>query len=143
MTFIVDANVALKWFAPEADRDKAAILLEDTSLLEAPDLIIPEVANTAWKKWRRGEFSADQAEIVVPALLRLISIIHPSEALYERAVRLSLNLDHPAYDCFYLACADLRDGVMVTADKALFDRVQTSGAGPRIRFLGDWSPDTP
>jgi predicted nucleic acid-binding protein len=34
----------------------------------APDLIIPETCNTAWKKVRRGDISREQGEAMVRAL---------------------------------------------------------------------------
>ncbi|NQV54626.1 MAG: type II toxin-antitoxin system VapC family toxin [Rhodospirillales bacterium] len=126
MTFIIDASVALKWFAPEEGREKALKLLEDTSLLEAPDLIIPEVTNIAWKKWRQGNFSKIQAESAAPSILRLIAFIHPSQDLHVRAINMSLALDHPAYDCFYLACAELQAAILVTADKKFHEKVGRS-----------------
>ena len=126
MTFIIDASVALKWITPEEGREEALTLLEDTALLEAPDLIIPEVTNIAWKKWRQGAFSQTQAVAASPSILRLIAFIHPSLNLHGRAIAMSLALDHPAYDCFYLACAEQQGAVLITADRRFYEKVARS-----------------
>jgi predicted nucleic acid-binding protein len=50
--FVVDASVAVKWFADEPLFGKARELQQHS--LAAPDLIFAEVANVMWKLWRKG-----------------------------------------------------------------------------------------
>jgi predicted nucleic acid-binding protein len=50
--FVVDASVAVKWFADEPLFDKARELQQHS--LAAPDLIFAEAANVIWKLWRKG-----------------------------------------------------------------------------------------
>lgn len=137
MTYIVDASVAIKWFAPEELRDRALLVLEDVRRLEAPDLILPEVTNIVWKKCLRGELSREQATNALLAIQKFIRLIHPSRMLYARALEMAFVLNHSAYDCFYLACAELRGGVMVTADRRLCDAVQVTEFSRLICHLGD------
>ena len=137
MKLVVDASVAVKWTAPEEWCDQALTLLDDTSLLEAPDLIIPEVTNIARKKFLRGEMSRQQAENVAPTIQRFIKVIHPSRGLCERALTMAFALDHPAYDCFYLACAEAIGGVLITADKKLHKAIEDTEFERLVRYLGD------
>ena len=58
---LVDASVAAKWFFAESGDQWARELAEGEDVLIAPDLIVTEVCNTAWKKVSRAEASADQA----------------------------------------------------------------------------------
>ena len=135
MTWIVDASIAVKWVVSEPQRDKARLLLADTDLLEAPDLLFPETANTVWKKTRRGEMTARQAELALAAIARLIAVVHPSEDLFARALEMAQALDDPAYDCFYLACAERQGGVLVTADARLCAAVADSPFAALVRPL--------
>ncbi|GIX29081.1 MAG: hypothetical protein KatS3mg123_2962 [Burkholderiales bacterium] len=68
MTWVVDASVAVKWFVEEARSMAARTVLASAEPIIAPDLIVPEVCNTAWKKAQRGEISWAQAEALVQAL---------------------------------------------------------------------------
>lgn len=136
MTWIVDASVAVKWVAPEERHDRAVMLLDDIDLLEAPDLIFPEVTNTLWKKCARGQMSRAQARNAIVAVEQFIRTIHPCLTLYERAMEIAFILDHPAYDCFYLACAEATGGVLITADRRFVSRATAGGFAPLIEPLG-------
>jgi predicted nucleic acid-binding protein len=39
-------------------------------------------------------------------------------------VAIARDLDHPDYDCFYLALAEQRQATLVTADRRLLNRVR-------------------
>ena len=54
MTLVVDASVAMKWFVSEEGSTEAATLLAGLDALIAPDLIVAEVVNAAWRAVRAG-----------------------------------------------------------------------------------------
>lgn len=116
--FVVDASVALKWVIAEEGSPEAASLRWATALL-APDLIVPEVSNALWKAARRGELSTDEAMLAARLLERADVELRPMRALLGRATELALRLDHPAYDCVYLALAEAENCALVTADERL------------------------
>lgn len=61
--------------------------------------------------------------------------------LMVRALDLSLKLDHPAYDCFYLALAETRASDLVTADGAFLRKVAEARVTPiRISHLWETAP---
>jgi predicted nucleic acid-binding protein len=50
VSLVVDASVALKWFlADEPDADRALAIMRDDAALVAPDLLVAEVCNAAWR----------------------------------------------------------------------------------------------
>jgi predicted nucleic acid-binding protein len=61
---IVDASVALKWFVEEEGSSDAADLIAASNPRLAPDLIIPEVLNAAWKAFSRGFMVREQYDTV-------------------------------------------------------------------------------
>ena len=127
MTMIIDASVAVKWFVDEDGHEDALALLDRDHDFHAPDLILSETANTAWKKCRRGEITRDQAAAMVTALPHYFSRLWPAPELVTRALELAFNLDHPVYDGLYLACAEAVGGTLITADKRLIDVTRKAG----------------
>ena len=141
MILVVDASVATKWFFVESGDQLARELAEGKDVLIAPDLIVAEVCNTAWKKVSRAEASADQARAVTIALPKIFRELVSCAALVPRALDLALEMGHPAYDCFYLALAELANADLATADTNLARKVLRTGfPRNRIRLIGELSP---
>ncbi len=115
---VVDASVVIKWVYSE-ELSQQAVAVRKRYLFVAPDLIVAEWSNILWKKVRRGELTKEEALIATATLHRAALELVPSAELALGALRLSLQLDHPAYDCFYLELSRLRDIPMVTADDRL------------------------
>nr|WP_294519284.1 type II toxin-antitoxin system VapC family toxin [uncultured Rhodopila sp.] len=55
--------------------------------------------------------------------------------LAPRAVTISRELDHPVYDCFYLALAEAREATLVTADARLLRRINRTRWSPMAMNL--------
>ena len=134
--WVVDASVAAKWLAPEPDSPLAEALLDDVLLV--PDLLFAEVGNILWKKQLRGEMDASATQMGARWLLQVPLQVHDSAGLLADALALALQLQHPAYDCFYLALAQRIDAPLVTADRRLHARchaVDAAGLGGRVKLL--------
>lgn len=136
MKSVVDASVAAKWIAPEPDSPLAAALLDDE--LMVPDLLYAEVGNILWKKQLRGEMDPAAAQVGARWLLQVPMAVHASAGLLADALALAQQLQHPAYDCFYLALARRAGVTMVTADRRFHARCHAgdaAGLGERVRLL--------
>jgi predicted nucleic acid-binding protein len=133
---VVDASVVIKWFVREELHAQATALLVGENELYAPDLLLPEIANVAWKKTMRGEIDASQAGRIATACLEGVPSILPSANFVERGLQMALALDHSLYDCLYLACAEMIGGMLVTSDDAFCRRVQRTTWAPFVRRLG-------
>ena len=119
MKLTVDAGVVIKWFVTEPLCEEARQLLGVQLDLHAPDILRAEFANIIWKKVRRGEILNPQPYFDGIASLPEIVTIHPGGALIVRATQIAVVIDHPAYDCLYLACAEVTASVVITADQKL------------------------
>ncbi|MET0241071.1 MAG: type II toxin-antitoxin system VapC family toxin [Sphingobium sp.] len=120
---VIDSSVAAKWVIgevePEPDAAAALALLSET--LIAPDFMMAEFANVVWKKVRRGEIGAGQARDALVALPEMVSFL-PTAPYVAHALDMGLALDHPVYDCIFLALAYEQHTVVVTADLRLLNR---------------------
>ena len=135
MTWVVDASVAVKWFVDEVRSAEARAVLASGQPVIAPDLIIPESCNTAWKKVRRGDISLEQGEAMVRALPLAFDRLAPTAPLSGRALELARRFDHPAYDCFYVALAEAESAILVTDDDQLIRLGKQARLGKWMKSL--------
>jgi predicted nucleic acid-binding protein len=124
---VVDASVLVPLLVDEDDSSAARAMAGDEPDLIAPDLILAEALNVLWKKQRLGQVDdatrSDAVALIGRPLVRLVAM----PPLARRASDLAQELDHPVYDCFYLALAE-REGVpLVTADNRLISKVAAAG----------------
>ncbi len=129
-SLIVDASVAVKWFFREIDTQRADDLRDRGFDFIAPELILAEIGNAAWKKRSRNEIDAASAVFVVRHAPPLFASLVPILDLAEAAMRLSATLLHPIYDCFYLALAERAHTPIVSADARLL------AAAERLPLIG-------
>lgn len=132
---MIDASVAIKWVVEE-EGTAEALALRRFRLL-APDLLVPECANILWKKARRGELDDAEALLAARLLERADVELLPTRRLLGPATQLALTLDHPAYDCIYLALAQSSGHDFVTADRKLCAKVRSHDFPSRVLTLSD------
>jgi predicted nucleic acid-binding protein len=121
-TLVIDAGVALKWVVEEPGTPEALSLRQKAKLI-APELLIAECANILRKKVQRDELSQQEALLAARLLQGADVELLPTRSLLEAGTRLAIELDHPAYDCLYLALAIARDCPFVTADDRLLRKL--------------------
>ena len=127
---MVDASVAVQWFAREPGSDASAALVEGNQPLVAPDIMPLEVANALWKKARHGDVPAGDLQPAVTRILASDITLVPTRTLLERAVRLAVEIGHPVYDCVYLVLAEERGAPLASLDERL--RATARARGLRI-----------
>jgi len=125
---IVDASIAMKWVVNEPGTAEA-LTLKRTHRLAAPDLLVAECANILWKKVRRGELAQEEASLAARLLQRVNINLRPMRNFLDAATRIAVMLDHPAYDCLYLAMAEAEETRFVTADDRLLRKLRQDPTG--------------
>jgi predicted nucleic acid-binding protein len=108
--------------------------------LIAPDLIVSEVTNALVTKVRRREILLAQARAAQAAPLGGLDHIFPTAPLADRALEIAAILEHPAYDCFYIALAEHRSAQLVTADARLLARLATTAWSRTVVPLESHAP---
>jgi predicted nucleic acid-binding protein len=122
MTIVVDASVALRWCFQLAKSDRAEELLRSDRHFIAPDLVIAEITNAAWKFVIFDSMPAESAAAAVREIVKAFEELVPVSVLRDRALAIAIELRHPVYDCFYLALAERSTAPLVTADERLIGR---------------------
>jgi predicted nucleic acid-binding protein len=117
---VVDASVAIKWYVPEPDSQRALKILSGGTRLLAPDLLIAEVGNILWKKVRRGELTMAEARAIASALTKSSPLeLCPASELLATAMSIAVAHQRSVYDSLYVALAHERSCQLVTADERL------------------------
>ena len=138
MIVVADASVALKWFfrarPAEQGVGPALALLRgvadgSVSLLQPPHFVA-EVAAVLARE------APANALAWLADLMAIEMQVAASDAVYQRAVRLSSQLGHHLFDTLYHAVAlETRDAVLLTADERYY---RTASALGRIARLADF-----
>ncbi|MGH7477253.1 MAG: type II toxin-antitoxin system VapC family toxin [Longimicrobiales bacterium] len=123
---VVDASAALKLVLPEPATELVAARIErsarDGTTLLVPDLFWAEVANALWKRTRHAGdegLSGAEADERLAHLLSGPFRSEPVRSLAAVALLIALDTGVTAYDGAYLALAEQRDTVVLTADSRL------------------------
>lgn len=119
MSIVVDASVAVKWFSDESKSKQAETLLAAADPIVAPDLVLAEIGSALAKKASAGIIPRPQAIDAVAEAPMYFDRLAPSSELATRATELAIELQHPIYDCFYLALAERENVELVTDDAKL------------------------
>jgi predicted nucleic acid-binding protein len=137
VNLVVDASVAVKWVVEEEDRDRARALLLNEVTIIAPAFLMIEAANVMSIKVSRGQLEPSHAAEGLEAIRASFAEFVADEQLAAEALQLALKLNHPAYDCTYLACANQKSAEFVTADKKFLNKLRSTGEWPFARALTD------
>jgi predicted nucleic acid-binding protein len=138
VTLAVDASVALKWFLP----DEPLAIIRDGSGLIAPDILVAEVCNGAWRAARLGRIGQDQVDEIAAILPRIFEALIGAASLAPRAVAIAGAIDHPVYDCLYVALAEVRQVPLVTADARLLGKLRSTPWEANSLYLANYAKNT-
>ena len=139
MRFVIDASVAVKLLVDEPDSDAARELAASGQELHAPRLMASEVANALWRKARAGQIERADAGAALALMTDLPLRWNDDETVSADAVRLALALDHPVYDCVYLALAHRIGATVVTADRRFADVLAPTEHGEAVMTLAEYA----
>ena len=135
MDCVVDASVAVAWFVEQPNSAAADNALNQFDFY-APSLILPEIGNAMWKYKRHGVISESQFRDCLVGLAGAYFFVEEmDDTVMHLATGISADLDHPIYDCVYLAVARKLKTPFLTADKKLINKL--SGNDLEIIALQD------
>jgi predicted nucleic acid-binding protein len=123
---VPDASVVLKWFLPEADRDKALALvvghISGQDVMAVPELLFYEVSNILTVKSRLS------AEVIFAGMRYLYALGLRAFRLDQEqsleAIRLARSHQLSIYDASYVALAITLRATFITADARMARKLQ-------------------
>ena len=117
---VVDTMVfAYALLGVEGFCEDATAILEQADTISVPDSFRVEMANVLWQWIGHREVSIETALQIMDDTESLIGRTLSGENLWERALMLSVNSNHPAYDTYFIAAAEMENTRVVSFDKKL------------------------
>jgi predicted nucleic acid-binding protein len=114
------------WYIDTRFTDRARSAVQKGVVLMAPEVVVAEVANAAWKLTAGKEITEREGAHIVTAAPSVFARLVASASLVEGAYVIATELRHPVYDCLYLRLAELESTQVLTADRRLVEAVQGS-----------------
>ena len=118
-TLVLDASAVIR--IVEGSEQAAALseMVLNADLVLAPELMLTEVANALWRLQRAGQLPVADLQRQFSQAAALVDHIEPDRHLQVEALSLACHLNHPVYDCLYLALARREAAALLTADQRL------------------------
>lgn len=123
---VVDASAAYELLTEQRTLKKIAGAAE----LLAPDLIVPELLNARRRMAQARKASPDVSVII--EFLRRIRLL-PALEYAADAAALAERLDHPVYDCLYVAIAQREHAPLLTLDQRLIKKLRSARMSKLLR----------
>jgi len=133
---VLDASVAVKWFAPEPEAPVALGLLAESASFVAPDIMPLEAAAALLEKERRREVRPGTAAAALIDLDRIGCELIAQAGLLKGATALATAERHGVFVCLYILLARERGLPIATFDHRMAALATRLG-------IPLWSPDTP
>ena len=122
MARVIDASAAVALIVKSPRTQTVRDIFSSTTELAAPDILIAETINAIWSHRRTFAFTAEAVGEFLERLSANIAIVS-SSTLVREAYAIAMELNHPAYDAFYLALAKRDAAQIVTFDERLVRKV--------------------
>jgi predicted nucleic acid-binding protein len=116
---VLDASAALRLITQDPAAEDLAQQVEQMALVLAPELMLTEVANALWKLQRAGGLHSIDPQLLLADARDLVDQIEPDRTLQVEALALARHLNHPVYDCLYLALARREAAILLSTDQRL------------------------
>ncbi|MDR1453333.1 MAG: type II toxin-antitoxin system VapC family toxin [Candidatus Margulisbacteria bacterium] len=119
MIVVLDVSGASQVIFHKEKMERFDMVLQEASLVIAPDLYVPELTNAIWKYGNFAGYTLEECNSFIKIGLKYVNKFVDSRELWLEAFRLGLENRHSIYDMYYLALARQNEAMLVTNDKEL------------------------
>ncbi|MCL2881064.1 MAG: type II toxin-antitoxin system VapC family toxin [Treponema sp.] len=119
MTAVLDVCGAMEIILQKGKAEKFAAVLQEASLVIAPDLYIPELTNTLWKYNTAKVLTETDCIQYIQDGINYIDKFITSAELWQEAFAEAIHCKHPVYDMLFMITARRNRGVLITCDSVL------------------------
>lgn len=121
---IIDTNIVLSWVIQQ---DVPEIDFIEHSQCIAPQFLKIETINILRKYYVMKKIPLHIIEQYYEDILIVIDIFVPDETILDRAKSISFAINHPIYDCLFIALAQQFESPLLSFDKRLLEKADSLG----------------
>jgi predicted nucleic acid-binding protein len=119
MTGSIDVCGAMEILLQKEKAEKFSKVLQEATLIIAPDLYISELTNTLWKYNKANILTKDECVQYIKDGINYVDKFIDSKELWQEAFSEGINNNHSIYDMFYMVVTRRNDGILITNDSVL------------------------
>lgn len=119
MIVTIDVSAAVEVVMGRPKQKSIINILKKADWIIAPSLFIYEASNVMWKYHSLQNYSLDNIVKKIRYLHEMVDQFIDAKEIYEEAIPLSCNINHPAYDSMYLVTSRRKNATLITLDKRL------------------------
>ena len=116
---VIDASAAVRLILADPAAADLAERVGGAALVLAPELMLTELANTLWTLQRADRLNDLDPQELLAEARELVDRLEPDRHLQAEALALACHLNHPVYDCLYLALARREAASLISSDRRL------------------------
>jgi predicted nucleic acid-binding protein len=115
----IDVCGAMEILLQKEKAEKFSKILQEATLIIAPDLYISELTNTLWKYNRANILTKNECVQYIKDGINYVDKFIDSKELWQEAFSEGLKNNHSIYDMFYMVVTRRNDGILITNDLVL------------------------
>jgi predicted nucleic acid-binding protein len=116
---VLDASAAVRLILGDPAVAELAESIREAALVLAHELMLSEVVNALWKLQRADQLPQLDPQQLLADARELVDRVEPDRHLHAEALALACHVNHPVYDCLYLALARREAATLISADRSL------------------------
>jgi predicted nucleic acid-binding protein len=121
MICVLDTSAAIEVFLNRPQGGGLYECIASASLVVAPELFWPEIANVFWKLLRADQLSREDCERGINTCIDLLDDLIPMSELSQEVFAAAIVYNMTAYDMSYAVTARRYKGRLLTMDRKLKD----------------------
>lgn len=119
MIAVVDVSGIMQILLQMPKSESFSSILQEATLVLAPDLYVSELTNVLWKYYSAKKLSKEECLAYIKDGIDFIDDFVSTKDIWNSAFLAGINNEHSIYDMMYMISAKNYNAVLITNDKDL------------------------
>jgi len=116
---VIDVSGITQILFQREKKDKFYRVLQEASLVLAPDIYVSELSNTLWKYHKAQKYTVEECNQFIEDGLNYVDEFIDSKEIWKEAFSEGAKNGHPVYDMLYAVITRRNSGILISDDRDL------------------------